>query len=163
MTGVGFRTPFIVLFGVFLLPLLSFKGYSEALDGFVSEPLYWASGFASLELALLMLLLKFKESTLTRTAENLGQILSFTYGMFITVVIALAVKNFYLYIQAIIICLCLTLLMLLVDFTYTGRSAWINDKFSKGTNKKANILAQKLLIFAMLLFFVAYILLIYCK
>lgn len=163
MTGVGFRTPFIVLFGVFLLPLLSFKDYSEALDGFVSEPLYWASGFASLELALLLLLLKFKDSTLTKTAENLGQTLSFVYGVFITVVIALAVKDFSLYKKAMIICVFLTLLMLLVDFAYAGRSAWLNDKFSKRTNAKVNIWAQILLLITMLILLVMYVLFIYLQ
>ncbi|MGY0588407.1 MAG: hypothetical protein ACW7DY_22205 [Paraglaciecola chathamensis] len=163
MTGVGFRTPFIVLFGVLLLPLLAFKDFSEALDGFVSEPLYWASGFASLELALLMLLLKFKEFTLTRAAENIGQILSFSYGIFITVVIALAVKDISLFKQAMIICFLLTLLMLVVDFAYAGRSEWLNSKFRQSTNKKANKLAQKLLLITMFAFGIAYVLFIYCK
>lgn len=163
MTGVGFRTPFIVLLGVFLLPLLSFKDFSEALDGFVSEPLFWASGFASLELALLMLLLKFKESALTRAAENIGQVLSFCYGVFVTVVLALAVKDISLFKQAVAICVLLTLLMLLVDFVYAGRSEWINSKFSQNVNEKANKLAKKLLIFVMSAFGVTYVFFIYLK
>jgi VIT1/CCC1 family predicted Fe2+/Mn2+ transporter len=163
LTGVGFRTPFIVLFGVLLLPLLSFRDFSDALDGFVSEPLFWASGFASLELALLMLLLKFKESTLTRTAENIGQVLSFCYGVFVTVVVALAVKDISLYKQALAICLILTLLMLLVDFAYAGRSKWVNSKFSQSTNEDANKLAQKLLVAAMSMFGIMYVAFIYLK
>ena len=163
MTGVGFRTPFIVLFGVLLLPLLSFKDFSEALDGFVSEPLFWASGFASLELALLMILLKFRESRLSRMADNFGQILSFCYGVFVTVVIALAVKDISLHKQAVLICIPLTLLMLLVDFAYAERSEWINRKFSQNTNEWANKLAQKLLTFVISAFGIAYVLFIYLK
>ena len=163
MPEVNFKTPFVSLLGIILLAVLSLNNYSAALGGFISEPLFWASGFACGELSFLLLIMKFTEYQRATLVNLTGEILTFCYGVFVCVVIALSLQDISLFRGAILTIVTITFLMLLIDFAYSERFDVINRWLATPVDNRLKKFSVCMLKVAAFVFLVLYVVYILCK
>jgi hypothetical protein len=161
MTGITFKTPFVSFVGILVLALLSLHNYSSALAGFVSEPLFWASGFACVELSFLLLIMKFTGNQRAGLINLFGEILTFCYGVFVCVVLALCLQDASLFTGAISTIVIITLLMLLIDFVYSKRFDAINNLLATPVDNTLNKVAVLALKVSACIFLISYIIFVF--
>lgn len=121
-TGINFVTPIVVLFGVALIVVLAMNKYQEALQGFILEPVFFSSGFASGILSLVLLLINSYRVENRFFLTLLGQLLGFCFGVFLTMVIALWIWSSYKFTgPAFFIIVSSLVLVSLPEFSYAAR------------------------------------------
>ncbi|MBA6420545.1 hypothetical protein [Pseudomonas sp. 5Ae-yellow] len=135
--NISFLTPLTVFLGVVLLSFIAYPHESLALEGFISTPLYYSSAFITLQLSLLLVSMRSSNvSAPAFTAAAFG-ILEFTYGIFITIIIAKWYSSKELFELAGLLVFATTALMLTVDAAYSGRWVKIHNLLSLNNNEKA--------------------------
>lgn len=155
MSGINFKTPFIFLFSIILITVFSLPNYEKALEGFISKELYFSSGF--LVVAISFIILGLNAKGITRCKIFFGEILSYSYGVFITIVIATMIKNWQFSWVALSIILSATVLIFVVASTVEKKFSCIDNWFEKTTNIKANSLAFSLVKWALIIISTLYI------
>lgn len=125
-TGINFVTPIVVLLGVTLIVVLAMNKYQEALQGFISEPVFFSSGFASGILSLVLLLMNSYQIENRFVLTLFGQLLGFCLGVFLTMVVALWIWSSYKFSgPAFFIIFSSLVLVSLPELSYAARK---NDK-----------------------------------
>lgn len=140
-TNINFLTPIIIVAGIALLSLLSYPYHISALEGFVSIPLYYASAFSTLLISLLLVSMRASNIYSQKITRVIFEILAFTYGIFITMVIAKWILTQELFEWALVLVIATTALLFTVDSAYSGRWVKIHEFLSLKNNEKLRIIA----------------------
>ena len=121
-TGINFVTPIVVLLGVALIVVLSMNKYQEALQSFISEPVFFSSGFASGVLSLVLLLMNSYRVENRFVLTLFSQLLGFCFGVFLTMVIALWIWSSYKFTEpAVLIIVSSLVLVSMPELSYAAR------------------------------------------
>jgi len=155
VSGINFKTPIIFLLSILIISICALPEYENALEGFISKPLYISSGFVTLLLSLTLLGMQAKG--VKKGYKWLGEILSYAHGVFVTIIIALMVQKREFNVEGIIIIVLSTALIMLVASTIENKFEWIDKKFKEVTNTNAQKAAYKLVSATIIVLVILYI------
>lgn len=121
-TGINLLTPIVVFLGISVIVALSMNKYDEALQGFISEPVFFSSAFASCILSLVLLLMNSYRVKKRYIVTLVSQLLGFCFGVFVTMVIALWIWSSYeLTKSAVLIIILSSALVSMPELAYAAR------------------------------------------
>lgn len=135
--NINILTPLSVLLGVMLLSLISYPYSNLALEGFISTPLYYSSAFITLQLSLLLVSMRASNISAPKFVTMSFGLLEFSYGIFVTIIIAKWYSSKELFEFALSLVVFTTFLMFVVDAAHSGRWVKCHKLLSLHNNEKA--------------------------
>jgi hypothetical protein len=135
--NINILTPLSVFVGVALLSFISYPYNNLALEGFISTPLYYSSAFITLQLSLLLISMRSSNISAPKFVTAAFGLLEFSYGIFITIIIAKWYSSKEFFELAWFLVIATTFLMFTVDAAYSGRWVKIHKLLSLHNNEKA--------------------------
>lgn len=155
MSGINFKTPIIYFLSIVFIAFCALPEYEKALDGFISKPLFVSSGFVTLVVSLLLLYMQSRE--VKKGYLWVGEILSYAYGIFTTIIIALMVQNREFSIEGVSIIVLSTLLLMLVASSIEKKFEPIDKFIGKYFEIDVRNFVSKLCLVAIICFIALYI------
>ncbi|KVX01475.1 hypothetical protein [Shewanella frigidimarina] len=150
MSGINFKSPIVFFLSMALIVICALPEYEKTLNGFISKPLYLSSGFITCCLSLILLIMQI--ANVKKGMELLGEVLSYAYGVFITIIIALMFKNWDFGIVPFTLITLVTLLIVIVRSSIEEKFVFIDKWFNERLNINARKWGFKLLSYALILF-----------
>jgi hypothetical protein len=150
MSGINFKSPIVFFLSMAIIVICALPEYEQAINGFISKPLYLSSGFITCFLSLVLLMMQVLNKK--KGIKLIGEILSYAYGVFITIIIALMFKNWDFGWVPFTLIVLVTLLIVIVGSSIEEKFIFIDEWFSERLNINAKKLGFKLLSYALVIF-----------